>query len=314
MTGGEAEVPFTVCADIDLARQPGVALRAHGADVTVRRGAVPRALPRVENKGPAWEHGDGRMLIRHPGGVRFLISGGDTIRYEAAPDVPADDVRALLFGPVWAAVALQRGLLPLHASAVSRAGAVHAFAGPSGAGKSTLAAALGVHGLPLFTDDLLLLDPASFGAKGARIKCYGSAALRLYPRGGALTDAALGEPVRRGALKRWADPLQRAPRTVGNLCTLHVLSNWDGQPWGDRCSAFEPLAGRRAVFALYDALHRSRQALAIVGRRRLFDWLLAVSTRHVQVSMFHRPRSEQRFGQGVAELASALLATTDEAA
>ena len=65
-------------------------------------------------------------------------------------------------------------------------------------------------------------------------------------------------------------------------------------------------AGRRAVFALYDALHRSRQALAIVGRRRLFDWLLAVSTRHVQVSMFHRPRSEQRFGQGVAELAAAL--------
>ena len=97
-----------------------------------------------------------------------------------------------------------------------------------------------------------------------------------------------------------------APRTVGNLHTLHVLSNWDGQPWSDRCSAIEPLAGRRAVFALYDALHRSRQALAIVGRRRLFDWLLAVSTRHVQVSMFHRPRSEQRFGQGGAELASTL--------
>ena len=34
-----------MCADIDLARQPGVALRAHGADVAVRRGAVPHSLP-----------------------------------------------------------------------------------------------------------------------------------------------------------------------------------------------------------------------------------------------------------------------------
>ena len=68
-----------------------------------------------------------------------------------------------LFGSPWAAVALQRGLLPLHASAVSRAGAVHAFSGASGGGQSTLAAALGRHGLPFFADDLLLLDPASFG-------------------------------------------------------------------------------------------------------------------------------------------------------
>ena len=314
MTGRDAEVPFTVCADIDLAPRPGLALRTHGADVVVRRGAVPHALPCVESSGAAWEHGDGLMLIRHPGGVRFLISGGDTIRYEAAPGVPADDIGAFLFGSVWAALALQRGLLPLHASAVSRAGAVHAFAGYSGAGKSTLAVALGVHGLAFFTDDLLLLDPASFGAEGAAAKCYGSAGLRLYPRGGALTDAALGDPVRCGALKRWADPLQHAPRTVGNLRTLHVLSDWDGQPWGDRCCAIEPLAGRRAVFALYDALYRSRQAVAIVGRRRLFDWLLAASTRHVQVFMFHRPRSEQRFGQGVAELASTLPTATAGAA
>ena len=306
MTGRDAEVPFTVCADVDLAPRPGLALRAHGADVAVRRGAVPHSLPCVEAGGPAWEHGRGLLLIRHPGGVRFLISGGDTIRYEAAPGVPAADVGAFLFGSVWAALALQRGLLPLHASAVGRAGAVHAFAGHSGAGKSTLAVALGAHGLAFFTDDLLLLDPASFGAKGAGARCYGSAGLRLYPRGGALTDAALGEPVRCGALKRWADPPQRAPRAVGSLRTLHVLSDWDGRPWGDRCCAIEPLAGRRAVFALYDALYRSRQALAIVGRRRLFDRLLAASTRHVQVSTFHRPRSERRFGRGVAELASAL--------
>ena len=187
MTGREAEGPFTVFADFDLAPRPGLALRAQGADVTVRRAAVPDSLPGADARGPAWEHAGGRLLIRHQGGVRFLIEGGDTIRYEAKPGTLPDEIGIFLFGSPWAAVALQRGLLPLHASAVvSRAGAVHAFTGASGVGKSTLAAALGRHGLPFFADDLLLLDPASFG-EGCL--CYRNAGLKLFPDALALTDA-----------------------------------------------------------------------------------------------------------------------------
>ncbi len=52
----------------------------------------------------------------------------------------------------------------MHASAnTARAGDdVHAFTGPPGAGKSTLAAGLAAHGYR-FADDILALDPASFG-------------------------------------------------------------------------------------------------------------------------------------------------------
>ena len=246
MTRRDVEVPFTVCADIDLAPRPGLALRAYSADVAVRRGAVPDSLPCAQQaRGPVWEHGDSLMLIRHPGGVRFLIEGGDTIRYEAAPGVPAGDVGAFLFGSVWAALALQRGLLPLHASAVSRVGAVHAFAGHSGAGKSTLAVALGAHGLASFTDDLLLLDPASFKAKGAEAKCYGSAGLRLYPCGGALTDATLGEPVCAGAHKRWAPPAATRAARRGN--TAHPARPvGPGQPALGRQAWLHRAAGRPA--------------------------------------------------------------------
>ena len=201
MTSLNAEVPFTVAADFDLAPRSGLALRAQGADVTVRRAAVPDSLPRADARGPAWEHAGGRLLIRHQGGVRFLIEGGDTIRYEAQPGTPPDEIGLFLFGSPWAAVALQRGLLPLHASAVSHAGAVHAFSGASGGGKSTLAAALGRHGLPLFADDLLLLDPASFG-EGCL--CYRNANLKLFPDALALTAATPGAPVYEGVRKRWA--------------------------------------------------------------------------------------------------------------
>ena len=132
MTDRDAEVPFTVSADFDLAPRPGLGLRTQGADVTVRRAAVPDSLPSADAKGPAWEHAGGRLLIRYLGGVRFLIEGGTTIRYETKRGMTLDDVRLFLFGSPWAALALQRGLLPLYASTVSRAGAVHAFTGASG--------------------------------------------------------------------------------------------------------------------------------------------------------------------------------------
>ena len=308
MTGRDAEGPFTVSADFDLAPRPGLALHAQGADVTVRRAAVPDSLPCADARGPAWEHAGDRLLIRHQGGVRFLIEGGDTIRYEAKPGTPPDEVGLCLFGSPWAAVALQRGLLPLHASAVvSRAGAVHAFTGASGTGKSTLAAALGRHGLPFFADDLLLLDPASFD-EGCL--CYRNAGLKLFPDALALTDATPGAPVYAGVRKRWARPAHRSPHFVGNLRTLHLLSYRAGRSGDATSCSIEPLTGRRAVVAVYETLYRRRQALAIVGRRRLLGWLLTAAARQVQVSIFHRPRSVRRFGQGVAHLAAALTGVT----
>ena len=302
------DAPFTVSADFDLAPRPGLALRVHGADVTVRRAAVPDSLQCADAKGPAWEHAGGRLLIRHPSGARFLIEGGDSIRYEVGHGMVPDEVGSFLFGPLWAALALQRGLLPLHASAVNRAGAVHAFTGPSGAGKSTLAASLSGRGLPFFTDDVLLLDPVANSAKdGGGIRCYGIAGLRLLSDAVALTDTVLlGGPVRTGVVKRWARPALRSPSTTGRLRTLHVLSYRavaDGAP--EHCS-IEPLTTGDAVVALYNSLHRKRQAQAIVGRRRIFEWLLTVATGPVKVSVFHRPESERRFRRGVSHLVAAL--------
>lgn len=48
--------------------------------------------------------------------------------------------------------------LVLHASAVATPSGAMAFVGPPGIGKSTLAAALAVRGLPLITDDFLVID------------------------------------------------------------------------------------------------------------------------------------------------------------
>ena len=69
------------------------------------------------------------------------------------------DIEIFLFGPVWATLCHQRGMLPLHASAIVTKGGITAFAGHSGAGKSTTAALLSSLEYELIADDIL---PVSF--------------------------------------------------------------------------------------------------------------------------------------------------------
>ena len=160
---------------------------ASGADVTIRRGGVPTVLPDPEPGGLAWRHSGRRTLLRLSRGVRFLVEDGRAVRYETERGTEEIDVRAFLLGKVWAVLGWQRGLLPLHASSVARGPDLHAFVGGSGAGKSTLAAALARHGCPLFTDDVLFLDPASFDAGPLG---HGHGDLRLCRRSLALTAVA----------------------------------------------------------------------------------------------------------------------------
>ena len=304
-------VPFTVDADLDPGGEAAPWLRGSGADVTIRRGAVPECLPHAESAGVAWQCAGGSVLIKPPCGLRFLVEGGERVRYAvgngAAAGAGGGDVRPFLLGSsVWSTLALQRGLLPFHASAVAHGRDVHAFTGPSAAGKSTLAAALAARGHPFFADDLLILDPASFDA-GAR--CYGGKDLKLWPEALALAGAAGRGPVRdaAGFDKVYAEPGRRSSRTAGRLVTLHVLRTGRGAFLeADPCRV-QRLRGRRAMLALERAVHFRRLAAAIAGRRRLYRWL-AGAGRHVEVFEFHRPKLRERFEEGVAHLAGSLPA------
>ncbi len=66
--------------------------------------------------------------------------------------------RQLLMGPGLGAICHQRGLLPLHASAVRVGSRCVAFVGSSGAGKSTLAGLLSMRGYTVLADDLSVLE------------------------------------------------------------------------------------------------------------------------------------------------------------
>ena len=89
----------------------------------------------------------------------FIVSDDfRTIRCEAARTTRPETIRHLLFDHVLPAITSGERRFGLHASAVAIRGAAVAFLGRSGLGKSTLAAAFGLRGAPIVTDDCLILD------------------------------------------------------------------------------------------------------------------------------------------------------------
>lgn len=293
--------PFTVAADCDLGRRAAPWVRANGADVTIAQAPVPDALPNPDSAGLAWQYAGDRVLIMPPCGVRFLVEGGETIRYQLADGVDSATLRLFLLGTAWPVLAMQRGLLPLHASAVACGANVHAFTGGSAIGKSTLAAALAGRGPPFFADDVVLLDPMRFNEEAV---CYGYEDLKLWPNGLALAAVPDDGPVREVADfdKRYAVPPERAPRVDGRLRTLRLLevSYTPGNPLRD-----EPVQGRAAFRTVYNAVHRRPYAVAIVGRDRIFEWLTRL-LRHVDVFVFRRAFVPERFGESVDMLSQTL--------
>ena len=97
------------------------------------------------------------------GVARYRVEAGRRILVDPLPDADPGDVRLWLLGTALGALLHQRGLLPLHVSAVDLDGGAYAFCGESGAGKSTLAAALHRRGLELLTDDVGLAVPGLEG-------------------------------------------------------------------------------------------------------------------------------------------------------
>lgn len=93
----------------------------------------------------------------------FTVSGGREIVVRPALGASPELLRLPLLGSVLAMALHQRGLLVLHASAVSIGGEGVAFIGWKGRGKSTTAAALFGRGHELLSDDVVALKVCDQG-------------------------------------------------------------------------------------------------------------------------------------------------------
>src|SRR6476661_5516708 len=125
------------------------------------------------------------LLLDYPTVGRFLLRAGQEILIDPAPSSSDDEVRAYLLGSVFGALCHQRGITPVHASAIDVADGCVAFVGASGAGKSTLIATLAQQGHEIIADDVCFLQ---LGTNGDVQAWPGISRIRLWED----TRAALG--------------------------------------------------------------------------------------------------------------------------
>ena len=158
---------YTLCgwrtrSDIPLTSVPTSTYGDESVDIVIQ--IAPGYSPiRKNGRRLTFEHSRECSLIGIEDVADFEVRRGREINVWPATGAAQKDIEIFLFGPVWATLCHQQGLLPLHASAILANGHITAFAGHSGVGKSTIAALLGSLGYELVADDIL---PISFDQIG----------------------------------------------------------------------------------------------------------------------------------------------------
>jgi hypothetical protein len=132
--------------------------------VHLRLGPVPSQLPGAVELNPYCFATPVQYLLNIQGIARYLVNDGREIVVDPDDAAPALDVRGYLLGSIFVVLCQQRGLLPLHASAVAGESGVVAFLANSGQGKSTLAAHFAQRGFRVLADDVCLVDATQPGS------------------------------------------------------------------------------------------------------------------------------------------------------
>jgi hypothetical protein len=136
-------------------------------EILIRRARIPEGLAlataTLRNGDLSGTYNGREVLLEFPTAGRFLVRSGNEILVDPAPSSDDGDVRSYLLGTAFGVLCHQRGITPLHASAINVTDGFVAFVGDSGAGKSTLAAALARRGHQVVADDVCFLRVDSNG-------------------------------------------------------------------------------------------------------------------------------------------------------
>ncbi len=203
----------------------------------------------------------GGARLSWPEEVAIEIRSGRDILFDACSGLDQNVLRLVLLGPALSVLIEQRGLLPLHASAVRMKDRAVAFVGESGAGKSTLAAALLRRGHALITDNTLAVDDST----PSRV-FPGPAQMKLCADAAAHTGHDFGRlsPIEPGSPKRYA-VAEPVPQLALELGTVYLLNR-------THCtrSPISAVGAREALIRLYASSTGTAPWAGFEQRRRLF--------------------------------------------
>jgi hypothetical protein len=263
-----------------------LSLDARPVDVDVAFAPLPAPTAECLRAMPHFAmYADGTAILRSPHGIRMLIDNGRALRIEVPEGVDARLVQSWLIGPGLGLIMHQRGVPPLHACAVSRAGRALAIAGDSGAGKSTTARALMERGYDLMAEDQAIIDPAhtTLFPGVTDLRLWAAAAERFGERTEERSRVGVHEDKFTISSSR-----ERFDRTSRPLAALFVLSCEPAEtPVSTR------LSGGAAAHALHRHIYRQRLATFMGRGADMFGWATALAAR-VPVYAVRRPNDLSR--------------------
>jgi hypothetical protein len=126
-------------------------------DVSIITGETPENLSNATFSGVRFQAAENNFLLKVKDVASFLVCDGNKIVINPSAQSSEKDIRLFLLGSAFGALFHQRGLLPVHGSAIVYNHKAIIFSGISGAGKSTLAAAFHNAGYSLLADDICVI-------------------------------------------------------------------------------------------------------------------------------------------------------------
>ena len=229
-----------VCPELPLHLQP-----SGDPDVTILLlPPVPSVSESLENGYYEVRPGVFRMAVSAV--AQYLVEEGIRISVQPQAGAAAEEIRLFLLGSAMGALLYQRGLFPLHGSAVETQWGAMIFVGAQGAGKSTMAAEFHRKGYRLLSDDVCAV---AGGAEGLRVLPALAAQFRLcadaYERLGAPQGACFD-------VDKFVVPMgERYCSEPVPLRAIHILADH-----ANDTPKFEVLRGFDRVQRLLENLYR----------------------------------------------------------
>jgi hypothetical protein len=262
-------------------------------DVVIRCASIPEGAASASANFLDGQYSEREVLLDYPAVGRFLLRAGKEIVMDLAASSNDDEVRAYLLGAVFGALCHQRGVTPLHASAIDVADGCVAFVGASGAGKSTLVAALAQRGHEVISDDECFLQ---LGTSGDAQAWPGISRIWLWDDSMTVLgfDGAGVERELHG-YKKYLAPV-RSPRNPTQSRPLRRVYQLNRAPNG--VAEVTRLRGADAVEVLMQNVYPRSLAHHPDYQSHVF-LVCAATARDVPVFRFDRPWNFASFDQGI---------------
>ena len=252
-------------------------------DVSIRSGRVPDQLDHARREHFRFQSRPGRLLLKIDHIADFLVSDGREIVVQAMPSAEPESVRLFLLGSALGAILHQRGILPLHASAVRVNGECIAFCGASGSGKSTTAGVFVNRGYELIADDICAV---ALDAKGQPLVYPEYTQLKLWED--SLSQSGQ-DPAAYSRVRHVLDKFKVPAGQGGGMEPLRFRKVYVLSPGHENRIAIHPLEGMARFGAIRDNTYRKKFVDGLGQSREHFRAVSAIG-KFVPVYRVERPR------------------------